>query len=1031
MKIIKYTLVLAMMCVAVVSQMTMAQPPTSSPALTPDDAITRVISDLMTAYSTKDLERWSRSWVSDSPHFYDAREELKEIFASSGPLKGTASDCRTIQIASDTATVEAGLSFEQRGDRAYTTGKWRFLLAQDAQGWKIFKQISPERAVAEELVRASDGQLASVIDRAKQFAPRLLVSALILESGGVEPPLDLAGKERILGLALDFAEKYGDVFDVAKCLGSYSVHYRERGNYLRALEFENRTLELMRINHLDRSIADSLSSIGLIHLVKGSPAEALPFLEESNRLFERIGPKGANWVTIYRMGHAYLQMGDYARAMDFYQQSVELLRARDPKDELAVQNVTIANLYEIQGDHEQARALYEKALASFLKTGSQYGQSISLAGLAEVYQNLEQYDKAAEYETKALDIRRSTGNLSQSFISLKRLGIDYAAMGDSSTALEYFNEALAIARSRNADNQLSDIYLEIAKLRLARADLTAASEGIALAREHAEKLPDQAQSWELYAVSGRIKRMSGKLDEARSDLNHAVKIIETTNIAGGNNEKERFYAGRISAYDDLIELELSQGRMEEAFMVSERRRSRALIDTLRNGNAGRSKDGYPESKDDKRLRDEIASLNSQIGKLIEKGDVKDRQLSQFKDELDAKRLEYERFKTKLYVSHPELVTSRGEMQPINLADTISLLSDKGSLLLEYLVTNEKTYAFAITRGSSNTPRLKVYQLNIGKDKLAATIDKFRTGISNGDLGFASGARHIYDLLLRPLAPELAAKTNVIIVPDGPLWELPFQAIQDPAGKYFIERSTISYAPSLTALREMKKNSRPVASTPGSELVAFGNPVVSAGTSAKVKRVFMSERLEPLPEAERLVNGLAKMYGPGRSKVYTGAEAREQIAKSEVPKYRVVQFATHGILNNASPMYSHLVLAQNDKDSKEDGLLEAWEMKDLDLKADLVVLSACDTARGKISGGEGVIGMAWAMFIAGAPTTVASQWRVESSSTTELMLEFHRQLLTRRVSKAEALRRAELSVLHNPKYRHPSYWGAWVMIGTSN
>jgi CHAT domain-containing protein len=128
------------------------------------------------------------------------------------------------------------------------------------------------------------------------------------------------------------------------------------------------------------------------------------------------------------------------------------------------------------------------------------------------------------------------------------------------------------------------------------------------------------------------------------------------------------------------------------------------------------------------------------------------------------------------------------------------------------------------------------------------------------------------------------------------------------------------------------------------------------------------------------------------------------------------------------MYSHLVLAQNEKDPNEDGLLEAWELKDLDLKADIVILSACDTARGRISNGEGVIGMTWAAFIAGAPTTVASQWKVESKSTTELMLEFHRQLLTGKVSKAEALRRAELKVMKMPGYKHPSYWAGFVIVG---
>jgi CHAT domain-containing protein len=131
------------------------------------------------------------------------------------------------------------------------------------------------------------------------------------------------------------------------------------------------------------------------------------------------------------------------------------------------------------------------------------------------------------------------------------------------------------------------------------------------------------------------------------------------------------------------------------------------------------------------------------------------------------------------------------------------------------------------------------------------------------------------------------------------------------------------------------------------------------------------------------------------------------------------------------MYSHLVLAQPNKESGEDGLLEAWELKDLNINADIVILSACETARGKISRGEGMIGMTWAAFIAGAPTTVASQWKVESRSTTELMLEFHRQLLKGKVSKAEAMRQAALKLKRTKAFAHPSYWAGFVVLGDAN
>jgi CHAT domain-containing protein len=181
----------------------------------------------------------------------------------------------------------------------------------------------------------------------------------------------------------------------------------------------------------------------------------------------------------------------------------------------------------------------------------------------------------------------------------------------------------------------------------------------------------------------------------------------------------------------------------------------------------------------------------------------------------------------------------------------------------------------------------------------------------------------------------------------------------------------------------------------------------------------------------LRKAISRLYGMSRSKVYVGAEAREDRLKAEAGKARILHFATHGTMNNASPMYSHLVLTQGD--TNEDGLLEAWELMRMDLRADLAVLSACETARGRVGAGEGMIGLTWALFIAGVPSTVVSQWKVESASTRDLMLGFHRQLRATasakaKTTKAEALRRAALKLMKNPETGHPFHWAGFVLVG---
>jgi len=282
---------------------------------------------------------------------------------------------------------------------------------------------------------------------------------------------------------------------------------------------------------------------------------------------------------------------------------------------------------------------------------------------------------------------------------------------------------------------------------------------------------------------------------------------------------------------------------------------------------------------------------------------------------------------------------------------------------------------------------------------------------------------------------LQGRTSLIIVPDGALWELPFQTLQPGPNRYLIEDTAIAYAPSLTALREMNKlRDRKKDAASSSTLLAFGNPALGKQSISGAQAVLMDEKLDPLPEAERQVNANKQIYGAAKSKVYIGAEASEEHAKAEAGSYRILHLATHGILNNSSPMYSYLLLAHTEGDTNEDGLLEAWEIMKLNLNADLVVLSACETARGRVGAGEGMIGLSWAFFVAGSPTSILSQWKVDSASTTELMVEFHRQLKAQMAnpgdsfSAARALREADLKLLRSERYRHPFYWASFVVTG---
>jgi CHAT domain-containing protein len=206
----------------------------------------------------------------------------------------------------------------------------------------------------------------------------------------------------------------------------------------------------------------------------------------------------------------------------------------------------------------------------------------------------------------------------------------------------------------------------------------------------------------------------------------------------------------------------------------------------------------------------------------------------------------------------------------------------------------------------------------------------------------------------------------------------------------------------------------------------GDPSFGEPQRRQVAGLLRDGALGPLPDAAAEVRAIERFYAPGSS-VYVGADASETRVKTEARRHRVLHFAAHGILNDASPLYSQLVLARPGAAEADDGLLEAWEIMELSLPADLAVLSACETGRGRVSQGEGLVGLSWAFSVAGCPTTVVSQWKVDSRSTSRLMRRFHRDLAAGSPT-ADALRTAALAVKADPRYAHPFYWAGFVVMG---
>ena len=805
--------------------------------------------------------------------------------------------------------------------------------------------------------------------------------------------------------ALDLAESLPEKKLVPALLRNIGDIYEQTGNHDEAMSSFQRSLTILESDGSDtRGIASSLERIGVVYQRQGNSGTALEYFQRSLATPGADRDKDLSRHVFNDIGQVYESFGDFEQALNYYKKSLD--SAKEAGDErgqgAALENIGLVE--QEQGDYPAAARDFEKSLAIFQKTDTKDGVMASLSNLGEVEYARGNFEKALEYQQKSQALAEALGDQ------------EGLSVGEAYMALIYnkqhkFEEALAHAKR---------------------------------ATEIAERLRSKDVLWEAQHFSGVAYQGLGQTEQARQSFLAAIATVEQlrTEVAGGEEQQQSFLSSRLEPYYGLVDLLNTQQRPAEALKYAELAKGRALLDVLQNGKVQITKAMTPaEREQEKEIQAEMVSLNKQL----EQEDAEEKpdpvRAAGLKTKLQSVRLRYDDFHTTLFAAHPQLKTQRGQVQPLSVQEASQLLPDSQSAFLEFAVGEEKTFLFVLRNKSEQdrtVPDLKVYVIPAGQKELRQKAEHFRELLSHRDLAFRASARELHKLLLLPAEAQLAGTDTLVIVPDGPLWSLPFQALITGDGRYLLETHAISYAPSLSVLREMIRihdKSRQGTGPPElPTLLALANPLLAKETLAQSAAMYRGGSLGPLPGAQREALALQQVYGVEQAKVYTGADAGEDRFKADAGKFRVLHLATHGIYNDATPMYSSILLSRGRADANEDGLLEAWEILQMELKADLVVLSACETARGRVSAGEGVIGLTWAFFVAGVPTAVVSQWKVESESTSKLMVDFHRTLKDENAkaapafAAAKALQAAELRVLRTGQYAHPFYWAAFVLVG---
>lgn len=838
---------------------------------------------------------------------------------------------------------------------------------------------------------------------------------------------------------LAIAEETGDKRRKAQALNSIGYAYSSQRQFEKALEYYEKSLSVNE-EVGDRNLtALVFNSMGLAHSALGHYDLGLELYEKSRALSEELNDKVTLELTFNNIATHYISHGRYAEALDYLQKSLKLKEEMGDqnKSSMAIRLQNIGLIYRRQGRMEQALAYARRSLEILEELDDQFGIANLQNNIGVIYKSQGLYDEGLDWFQKSLQRYEKLQVKAGIARSLNNIGDTYRLQGRFDQASEPLMKSLSL---REQSNDRGGVCLTLNNLSRLYQDQRKYAEMLTVSRRAAAVAEEINAPEELWAAQERIGRALaavGQPEEARRSFLSAIATIEylRREVAGGEQQQQSFLENRVSPWLGLITLLVSQREYTEALRVAEQSKARVLVDALQ-GRASLRESLSPrerQTEEEQRLR--LVSLNSQLTNELRREKPDRTRVNELKASIAKARLDQEALETNLYVVHPELKVHRGEAPIINGEELANLLPDAATALLEYVVTDDETYLFVVTRSSgSEKAEVRVYALPVKRDELAKQTEIFRRQLAGRDLGFRGSASKLYESLLKPAESQLRGKANLVIAPDATLWDLPFQALVTGANRLLIEEAAVAYAPSLTALRDMeKRRTKQSGNETSTALLAIGNPTLGQETIRRAALTLRDEKLDPLPEAEQEVRAIARLYGTTHSKIYIGREAREDYVKNEAGRARILHFAAHGMLNDASPMYSHLALAPGG--AREDGLLEAWELMRLDLKADLAVLSACDTARGRIGPGEGIIGFSWAMFIAGVPSIVVSQWKVESASTRDLMVNLHRALMPSPrsgravgLTKAQALRQAALKVMRNPGTSHPFYWAGFVLVG---
>lgn len=869
---------------------------------------------------------------------------------------------------------------------------------------------------------------------------------------------------------------------IAEALNYLGVISAISGDVMQAQNCFNQALAIWDQVSFDDGRAYTLLHLGYLHGNLGNTQLSLDFYQRALTLSQSINDRQKQALTLTAIGGAYTLAGDKQQALNFHNQALKLFRTMGNRSGEAATLNGIGYIYDVLGDRNTALRYYLTALRQYQAVANRNYSAITLGYIGRVYSALGDKDKALQFYNQKLTSSRVLQDKRMEAYSLKDIGNVLSSTNRKSEALDCYEHALVLSRSvkdlRGEAHILESIGGVYEELGQSSRALDYYRQALSLMQAVTDR---RGEVLTLYSLA-RANRNVGELTEARSYIEKSLGLIESLRTKVASPSLRISYLTTVyQHYEFYVDLLMRLDRQNPgagynvlALEVNEHARAKTLLENL---SAARLdiRRGVDATllEQENQLQQRLNQRAEQQMRLLS-GKGSPQQANALKQEIEVLLAQFEEVKSAVREKSPSYAALT-QPHRLGLAELQKEL-DHDSLLLEFSLGTDRSYAWAITdttvtsftlpaRSKIEAAALQLYEL-LASGKDPRSTQQHRA--SEAAALYATAAMKLSSMLLDPIAPLLQRK-RLVIVADGILQYIPFSALPEPgtakqdpdSWQPLVVNHEIINLPSLSTLAVLRRevSHRPQASK---ALAVFADPVFEKddprvwSARGSVRRSSQSEygrdgsvneqqpksamqqlerdeqpvKFERLPFTLQEAQAIFKVVPEAQTKRAIGFDANLRIVLDpELRQYRIIHFATHALLDNSYPELSGIVLSLVDKAGRpQDGFLRLNEIYNLDLPAELVVLSACRTALGKEARGEGLIGLTRGFMYSGVARIVASLWRIDDRAAAELMSFFYEGIFTERLTPGAALRVAQIKMWQTNKWQFPHYWAAFVLQG---